>query len=116
MSPDATTFDAARQTDRLNGIKEAVAEHFGISVADMLVMGRLPKYSWARHVSTWIGRRTTGASYPALIRAFPPRKHHKCAMNSYDAVENRRDVDPAFRAETDALLSQFTQPQPEPPK
>jgi hypothetical protein len=100
-SKDVPIIRSRRRT--IEAIKRTVALHYDLTVREMLSACNEPRLTVPRHVAIWLSRRITSASYPEIIRCFQ-RKDHGTAMNSYRAVEARREVLPRFRAETNHLL------------
>jgi chromosomal replication initiator protein len=81
----------------IDGVQEAVAAHFGLSVGELVSAARSAKIAWARHVAIHITRELCSASLPAIGRAFGGRSHatvlHACKRVSDRLATDQQAVD-----------------------
>lgn len=59
----------------IEGIKKAVAKHFGIRLIDMCSERRAPKLTVPRQISFYLCRELTGRSFPEIGRRHGDRDH-----------------------------------------
>jgi chromosomal replication initiator protein len=77
-------------------IQQAVAEHFELTVDELLSSGRTERISWPRQLAILLARDLTGASLPELGRAFGGRNHatilHSCRRVAERVIHNPEDA------------------------
>lgn len=71
---------------------------------DLLARDRRPPIAEARKVAMYVAREVTGASYPAIGRAFDGRDH-STVMAAIRAAEADIAEDPAKAQRADALIA-----------
>jgi chromosomal replication initiator protein len=64
-----------RQPVSVAGIQKAVAEHFQLSVEDLVSSRRAARVAWPRQVAMHLARELTHTSLPAIGKAFGGRNH-----------------------------------------
>jgi chromosomal replication initiator protein len=78
-------------------VQEIVAGHFQLSVEQLTSPSRASRVSWPRQVAIHLARDLTGASLPAIGRAFGGRNHatvlHACKRVSERLKNDRHVVD-----------------------
>ncbi len=71
-----------RSTPSIGAIQRLVAQHYDVSVPDLLSEGRKANVAWARQVALHLARELTGESLNTLGQAFGGRNHatvvHAC--------------------------------------
>lgn len=72
---------------RMAEIKEVVARHNGLTVADLESACRKKALAWPRQIAVYLCRKLTVYSYPQIGRAFGDRDH-STAIFSYRKVEH----------------------------
>jgi Bacterial dnaA protein helix-turn-helix len=72
---------------RMSEIKEVVARHNGLTVADLESDCRKKSLAWPRQIAVYLCRKLTVYSYPQIGRAFGDRDH-STAIFSYRKVEH----------------------------
>jgi hypothetical protein len=97
--PDRTPIDA---------IKNTVAQHYGISVTDLLSTRKCAGVVWPRMIAMWISKKLNPDWSYLFIAGIFARKDAGSGQYALKAVNARRDTEPKFRAETDALLSRLS--------
>ncbi len=70
-----TTPGARRRHSSVADIQFAVAEHFGLTHAEMLSSARTARIAWPRQLAMYLSRELTGESLPAIGRHFGGRDH-----------------------------------------
>lgn len=84
-------------------IREQVAIHQGVPVADLLRAGRgIRQHHWARQVGYWVSRETTSASYREIAQAFG-RAEHTTVIEGIKRVQWWREHDIAIAAHLNAI-------------
>jgi chromosomal replication initiation ATPase DnaA len=74
-------------------IREQVAIHAGVTVADLLKPSRGPRrVHWARQVGYWVSRETTPSGYKAIARAYC-RANHSTVVAGVKVVERHMHPD-----------------------
>ena len=96
---------AARREPRVAEILTATAQHYNIREKDILAPGRSARVINARQIAMWAARELTRCSLPQLGRIF--KRDHTTVLHSVWKIGAMRQSDPAFAAETDALLAKF---------
>ncbi len=89
-------------TPSIEGIQRAVAEHFGITPAELISSSRAARVSWPRHLAIHLSRELTDSSLHHIGKAFGGRNHatvlHACKRveervgNDQQAVEELSDL------------------------
>jgi chromosomal replication initiator protein len=78
-------------------VQTVVAEHFKLSVEALTSASRASRVTWPRHVAIHLARDLTGASLPAIGRAFGGRNHatviHACKRVSERLKTDQHVVD-----------------------
>jgi chromosomal replication initiation ATPase DnaA len=92
----------------LEGILKNVCKHYAVTIAAVLGSRKEAAVVKVRFIAIWIARRTTPLTAQQLGRHF--HRDHSTILYSIRAVENLRDTDPAYRAETDLWLKRFEAP------
>ena len=84
-------------------IQAATAQHFGITVTELLSFDRHKSLVFARMLAMSLCRLYTMASYPEIGRAFGDRDH-TTVMSACKRVVKIRTVDAMCRRHIDALI------------
>ncbi len=63
------------QETNINEIQDLVADHFNISVPDLLSNKKIKKYSYPRHMAMYLARQITGLSLKDIAKSFGNRDH-----------------------------------------
>jgi chromosomal replication initiator protein len=69
-------------------VQEAVARHYGLTVAELKSPSRAARLSWPRHLAIHLARELTGASLQAIGEAFGGR-NHATVLHACKRVEER---------------------------
>jgi chromosomal replication initiator protein len=93
----AMRTDAAR-------VFEVVTESYACTVSELCTKDRHKCIAEARIVTYWLLRQATRFSFPEIGRVVGNRDH-TTVMHGVKACDRRRDSDPGFRADTDAMLA-----------
>jgi chromosomal replication initiator protein len=75
-------------------VQALTCEHFGVTLEEMLSRSRSPRLVWPRQVAMYLCREHTGASLPAIGRAFGGRDH-TTVLSSCRRVRTQVAKDPA---------------------
>ncbi len=73
-------------TTSIDQIQSAVAEYFGVTIAELMGRRRHRAIAHPRHVAMYLCRKLTKHSYPDIGRAFGGRDH-STVMNGFSKVE-----------------------------
>lgn len=85
-----------------------VGKQYGFAPVELLSARRQAPLVKARHVACWLAKYSTASSYPKIAHCLGGRDH-TTILHAIKRIEARRAADPAFRAETDALLAKVRQ-------
>ncbi len=77
----------------IDDIQKAVAEHYGVTVAELKSPGRAARLSWPRQLAIHLARELTGAPLQAIGEAFGGR-NHATVLHACKRVEERVGNDP----------------------
>ena len=90
LNPPSDCTDASPEA-----ILQAVAENFGVSIADLKGASRRREISWARQVGMYLMRQHTDLSLPRIGEEFGG-KDHTTVLYGCDKVTKRQQQDPAL--------------------
>ena len=90
-------------TISIDTIQKVVADHYGISVADIKSKKRDRKYVIPRQNALYIARQLTEYSFPELGNEFGGRDH-TTAMHSYNKVEDQLKTDSSLNSTIQLLI------------
>ncbi len=91
------------QKPSIEQIRQVVAEHYSISVAELCSASRRADIVWPRQVAIFLSREHSGASLSKIAAAFGGRGH-STAMNSCRRVSERVSADPEARDDLRVLV------------
>jgi chromosomal replication initiator protein len=81
----------------IDDVQEAVAAHFGLTTEELTSASRVSRLAWPRQVAIHLARDLTGASLPAIGKAFGGRNHttvmHACKRVSERLKNDQQAVD-----------------------
>ena len=100
--PQVYKSNLARPTVDL--VIDVVAEHFQLSVEDILAGGRTKNLAFARQLAMYLARQATERSYPELARKFR-KKDHTTVLHAIKAVSSRLAANDRQTAEAIETLS-----------
>jgi chromosomal replication initiator protein len=89
----------------IRSIQRAVAEHFGVTLLDLLSDRRAAKIARPRQVAMWIVRHSTPRSLPEIGRMF--KRDHTTVIHALAQIDALMARDDRFDAEVRALLMPF---------
>ncbi len=95
-------------------IRDVVAQHYGISVNEMMGPSHLRAYARPRHVAMFVCVDYAGLTLPATGRIFG-RRHHSSVVHALNSVRARKLADPAFAAELATVIRQCQEEHDETP-
>ncbi|MBV9606022.1 MAG: chromosomal replication initiator protein DnaA [Solirubrobacterales bacterium] len=81
-----------RRTTSIEDIQQAVADHYGLTVAELSSASRAARLSWPRHLAIHLARQLTGAPLQAIGEAFGGR-NHATVLHACKRVEERVNKD-----------------------
>ncbi len=84
-------------------IQKAVAEHYGLSQADMISERRARSVARPRQAAMWIAKQITTRSLPDIGRRFGGRDH-TTVLHAVRRIEALKTDDPALARDLDVLL------------
>jgi len=85
-------------------IQSQVAQHYGLTIAELVGPKRHRPLVYHRKLAMYLARVLTGASYPAIARAFKGRDH-TTVMWAVKAVEKRLAADDGDLAATAEVIA-----------
>ncbi len=91
----------------IDAIQAAVAAHYQLTVAELTSARRTRRVSWPRQVAIHLARDLTGASLPAIGRAFGGR-NHTTVLNACHRVSERLANDQQAVHDVDAMRALLT--------
>jgi chromosomal replication initiator protein len=83
-------------------VQQVVADHFGISVAELTSPSRAARVSWPRQIAMHLARELTRASLPVIGEAFGGR-NHATVLHACKRVSDRLTTDPEASTTIDEL-------------
>ena len=103
LARDALSNLIARQEQlTVEDILNAVAQHYNLSVTDLLGRSRHKEVAMARQVAMYLAREETGASLPKIGQALGGRDHTTVLYGS-DKISNQIETDDALRRDLIAI-------------
>ena len=84
-------------------IRDAVMEHYGLTLAEIAGRGTIRRCAWPRQVAMYICVRHSGLSSTRIGEVFGGRDH-STVLHAMRAVTERMAKDPALAAEVAALI------------
>ncbi len=96
----------------IGSIQRAVAEHYGVSVADLSSAARTAKVAWARHVALHLARELTKESLTTLGHHFGGR-NHATVLHACKRVGQRLESDDNAADELRQLTAALASEQPD---
>ncbi len=90
--------------DRIDFINATVAQHFRLTVPQMMSQTRAEHIVWPRQIAIMISRECTACSLERLAGLFR-KKEHGTIINAVQKVHGRCDVQPATKALVDKIKS-----------
>ncbi len=100
MSP---TTQIPTDYDRIDFINETVAQHFRLTVPQMMAQVRTERIAWPRQIAMAISRECTACSLQTIGSIF--HKDHGTIIHAARTVKNRCDVQPATKALVEKIES-----------
>ena len=95
-----------RKTATSKGIQMAVADYFGIEMADLVSMKRTKELVQPRQIAMYICRELTQMSYLNIAQAFN-RENHTTVIHACKQIENTIEKSDEERQTIEFLLDQF---------
>jgi chromosomal replication initiator protein len=92
MTLESSTFDVAKLKRDLVTIIKVVAEHYGVTVQDLLGRDRAEPLVTYRQVAMYLCRELTTGSFPDISRAFN-KKNHMTVVHACHVVPNKALTD-----------------------
>lgn len=87
-------------------IKKAVAEYYGLKVADLESSKRSRDIAFPRHIAVYLIRNRLDLSYPAIAKLFG-KKDHTSIMHSCEVIENELKTNKEFSNTLDAIMDKI---------
>ena len=86
----------------INKIQEKVAQHYNVTITDLIGKSRTQNIAMARHVACYLARELTEMSLPAIGKSFGGRDH-STVINSIRVIEEKLQTEPGFREQITEL-------------
>ncbi len=101
--------DESKQEEELTvrGIKEAVADSYGVEIGELEGKSRKKEIARARHIAIYLSRELTDNSFPALGKKFGGRDH-STVMHSHKKIKNMIEDTPLFYEEIKELKEELS--------
>jgi chromosomal replication initiator protein len=103
MSPPTCKNQVPNKEIIIEAIQSAVAEMFGLSVAELKGKDTTRAVAVPRQIAMYVAKLVTGASLPEIGREFGG-KHHTTVAHSIAKVGQDRRTDPALASVVTKLL------------
>jgi len=87
----------------IESIQRVVAEHYGLTVAQLKQKSNTRRITEPRQVAMYMAKELTGASLPEIGRAFGG-KHHTTVLHSIQKIEEWRQKDAEFNRRIQKLI------------
>jgi len=97
---------SARNPISVDAVQEAVSEHFGIVLADLLSHRRDRRVVFPRQVAMYLSRSLAEATYPFIAEKFGGRDH-TTVIHAVRVIEEKREVDDDVARSLAALESRL---------
>jgi chromosomal replication initiator protein len=97
-------IDSQARKITIDAIQKAVAEQFGLRVAEIKVKSNSRVIVFPRQIAMYLAKQMTEASLPEIGRQFGG-KHHTTVMHSIDKIEEQRQAD----KDLNRLLNKLTE-------
>lgn len=85
-----------------NLIETLVAEHYGVTIEQMVCKKRYSEFVRPRHVAMWLLRKYTKHSLKNIARMFG-RKDHSSVIHAVSTIYDQMDTDPRLREDIRVL-------------
>jgi len=92
----------------LNSVAIAVADHYQVSLADLLSPCRKANLARARHMGMWLAHQLNFGSSIGIAHAFG-RQDHTTVLHGIKAARDRINKYPAYKRDAIVLMQAFTQ-------
>lgn len=86
----------------VSGIQCLAAQHYGITLEQLVGRSKLDGYKWPRGVAIWLCRKHTCLSAATIAARFGKRDH-STVVHLVKSVQDRLDTDPRFAGEVRLL-------------
>jgi chromosomal replication initiator protein len=94
---DAMYPGRGNRAPSITDVQQAVADHFGLTTAELTSASRVSRLAWPRQVAIHLARDLTDASLPTIGKAFGGRNHatvlHACKRVSERMKNDQQAVD-----------------------
>jgi len=107
--PGDLVFHRPHERMTMAGIKEAVCEHFGLSMIEMESDRRSRDVARPRQVSMYLCKRLTHNSLPQIGNSHGNRDH-TTVIHAVRQIERFRAEDPELDFEVEALIAELSKP------
>ena len=87
-----TTLSSQETKINIDAIQKVVADEFGLRVSELKSKDNSKKIVYPRQIAMFLSRELSGASLPAIGRAFS-NKHHTTVLHSIEKVREKKKVD-----------------------
>ncbi|SCB51715.1 dnaA protein helix-turn-helix [Bradyrhizobium yuanmingense] len=108
--PSFWCWDLITATNRIlptvKNIQNVVANHFDISVMDMVSARRTKNLILPRHVALYLAKEMTELSYPVIGRYFGGRDH-STIIHAVEKITARMESEPELKRTVDGLRGLF---------
>lgn len=98
--------NVVRKPITLDRIQEVVAEHFHLSVSDLVGSRRTKDVAWARQIAIYLSRELTESSFPKIGAEFGGRDH-STVMHGHEKIKSALATNTTLAAELQHLTAQI---------
>ena len=100
-------LDQQQRKVDIETIAKAVAESFGMRVADLKAKNNSKHIVYPRQIAMYLAKQLTDASLPEIAR-FYGGKHHSTVIHSIRKIENEKQADKNLQRTINRLSEQLT--------
>jgi hypothetical protein len=83
-------------------VVSACAQHYGVSVTDILGVHRSPLYTRPRHVAMYLAKEDLKASFPQIAKRLG-RLDHTTALHGWRKIKAQLETDEQLQADVKAI-------------
>src|SRR5690606_20890774 len=94
------------KTVTISTIQEAVADHFGMKVEDMMTKRRNRSVAYPRQIAMYLARELTDSSLPKIGEEFGGRDH-TTVMHAHEKITNLLKTDTQLQKQIDEIITQL---------
>ena len=102
-SRNSIDAEALKTPISIEDIEKTVAMYFNLSVTDLHIKSRAPKFAYPRQIVMYLCRELTPDSFPEIARYFGGL-NHTTVIRGYDKIKAKCNKEPKFKEMLDNLI------------